>query len=603
MPPAKPPIPGSKFEIAAPKSYRVFSAPPPEVAPPKPEAVRLKVAVPAAEEPAVEKRAIWIVHGMGQQIPFETLDSLTEGIKLVGRPPAGTTEIIPRYRAVKIGEQVLQRVEVNVRNARGVERELHLYEAYWAPKTEGAIKLREVIGFLFEGGLRGIINSMKAFQRAMFHGMSKFRIPFHSPFMIALTLLVLLALVGVNAVIVAVGAAQYNLPGLRELHINGHWDALTASASTLTAIALTFAAILLLAVAAKPGGLPRPAKFLISVVTWLGCACTILGILYGAIVLWLIALGKCQNSRILGLPFPELQGISTFLILCSLVLIGLNLFSRALFRAPEEAGFRDGLSLFLFLSSFVFHLAALLAPFTIDFWIRHFAGIVSCLAWWFGKTFWVWPILIALSYMVRTLIVQYVGDIAIYITHNQIDRFDAIRKAIKDLAYSSASAVYLARNDTDTGFEYEKVAVVGHSLGSLIAYDALNRLVNEDSLTGGHIGVAGRTGGFVTFGSPLDKIAFFFSIQGKTTSHIREQIAAVVQPLIQDYAFRPFPWINVRSRHDIISGKLTFFDPPNPHVPPGVNEVIDKDAVVPLVAHVQYWQNRTVWENLYNAIT
>src|SRR3981081_2138504 len=27
-----------------------------------------------------EKRAVWVVHGMGQQIPFETLDSLTTGL-------------------------------------------------------------------------------------------------------------------------------------------------------------------------------------------------------------------------------------------------------------------------------------------------------------------------------------------------------------------------------------------------------------------------------------------------------------------------------------------------------------------------------------------
>jgi len=27
-----------------------------------------------------EKRAVWIVHGMGQQIPFETLDGLTNGL-------------------------------------------------------------------------------------------------------------------------------------------------------------------------------------------------------------------------------------------------------------------------------------------------------------------------------------------------------------------------------------------------------------------------------------------------------------------------------------------------------------------------------------------
>ena len=34
----------------------------------------------AVDGPPREKRAVWVVHGMGQQIPFETLDSLANGI-------------------------------------------------------------------------------------------------------------------------------------------------------------------------------------------------------------------------------------------------------------------------------------------------------------------------------------------------------------------------------------------------------------------------------------------------------------------------------------------------------------------------------------------
>ena len=70
--------------------------------------------------------------------------------------------------------------------------------------------------------------------------------------------------------------------------------------------------------------------------------------------------------------------------------------------------------------------------------------------------------------------------------------------------------------------------------------------------------------------------------------------------------FRKLNWINVYSRNDIISGPLKFYDLPgvqNP--PPGyrnlvnrITNVIDKDAAVPLVAHVSYWKNKTVWEQL-----
>ena len=84
---------------------------------------------------------------------------------------------------------------------------------------------------------------------------------------------------------------------------------------------------------------------------------------------------------------------------------------------------------------------------------------------------------------------------------------------------------------------------------------------------------------------------------------IRERLAATVQPLIQSYRkFRKFPWINVYSRNDIVSGDLKFYDLPNTKAPPGVENIIDKDACVPLVAHVDYWKNPLLWTTLYNHI-
>jgi hypothetical protein len=114
-----------------------------------------------------EKRAVWVVHGMGQQIPFETLDSLANGLLdvLPGQ------QVTPRLRTVKIADQVLQRVELDVdginKDNAGKPRkhyELHLYETYWAPKTEGVAQLTDVVSFLWDGGLRGILNSIKSFK-------------------------------------------------------------------------------------------------------------------------------------------------------------------------------------------------------------------------------------------------------------------------------------------------------------------------------------------------------------------------------------------------------------------------------------------------------
>jgi len=93
---------------------------------------------------------------------------------------------------------------------------------------------------------------------------------------------------------------------------------------------------------------------------------------------------------------------------------------------------------------------------------------------------------------------------------------------------------------------------------------------------------------------------------GKSTKHIREQLAAVVQPLIQDYKNRPYPWVNVYSRNDLICGHLDFYDLPDALTPPKakpVENVPDEEALIPLVAHVEYWNNRTVWNQLLKEIT
>jgi hypothetical protein len=66
----------------------------------------------------------------------------------------------------------------------------------------------------------------------------------------------------------------------------------------------------------------------------------------------------------------------------------------------------------------------------------------------------------------------------------------------------------------------------------------------DDWLCDGGLQVAERTATLVTLGSPLDKTAFLFTIQGKDTLHIRERLAATVQPLIMSYPkVRKLKWI------------------------------------------------------------
>ncbi len=557
-----------------------------------------------------ETRAIWIVHGMGQQIPFETVDSLAQGVLSVAKPPG----IKPRLRTVQLGNQTVQRVELDVdgvgtdANGNPQKRyELHLYESHWAPETEGVAKLRDVIGFLLDGGSRGILNFFHAFRRAMFGTMQPFKIPLRSPLSIGITLLVLFALMFINAVILLAAASHTKSPAFTTLQLDAVWPQLTALAGCMTAIAFTFGTVLFLADESKPTSVPQLMRVAISTLVWLALTDTVCVIVGTAAVMAGTIHGIFVPSWFTGMHRAQLQAIVSLVSIACAILIAMTMARRAYLRSSEQRANADGLLLFLFALALALHIATL----GVLLWLLagdRFSVEATSVPSFIYNSGWVWPLLIILAQQVRELLVQYVGDVAIYITPNKLDRFDEVRNEIKQTALNVASAVYLACQSNKKDFLYDQIAVVGHSLGTVIAYDTLNRLMLDDWLSQNHLGIANRTNCFLTFGSPLDKTAFLFTIQGTNSMHIRERLAATVQPIIQSYPkFRKFRWINVYSRNDIISGKLTFYDLPGMQAPQelppeAVHNVVDKDASIPLLAHVEYWKNQTTWNELMQQI-
>jgi hypothetical protein len=573
-----------------------------------------------------QKHAVWAIHGMGQQVPFETLDSLATGIlKVADELGARMTDRGPRVTVVKFAasgpgakEQVVQRVEIDLQDKNDPARvcELHLYEAYWAPFTEGAAKLSDVISFFFNGAMRGIWNAFRPFKRAMFpkelsavsdEDMQKFWIPPRAVLEVTLTLLILLSLIAINAVIVSAGAAIAHIPAFSMMNFKDHWPQLSAMATGMCAIALSFGVILFLAETCKPAGLARWKKRFISVVGWIGFSSTAVAILGAALLMSSVTRFQFVARWLHDMNSAAVQGVSTLFLLAALLLAIVAWGVRGSKRSSGTELRGDPLLVFLFVLSFALHLAVVPALVVAAMWRlslpEYLPGWSGWLAWLVTRSVWVWPALIALAKFVRELLIQYPGDVAIYVDSNKLDRFYKIRQEIKQIALDSVTGIYTARNADGTGFEYSRIGIVGHSLGSVIAYDTLNKLLNLDDLAGNPIGVEQRTCLLETFGSPLDKIAFFFTIQGKQTFHIREELAAVVQPLIQSYAkFRNFPWINIFSPHDIVSGSLQFYDLPGPEGCLKVQNMADPDAVVPLVAHVDYWKNDLVWRQLYARI-
>jgi len=529
----------------------------------------------------------------------------------------------------------VQRVELKIFE-QGKVHELHLYEAYWAPVTEGEVKLSEVISFLFSASFRGLLNAVKPFHRAMFNQFVEVKISCRAAVEIAVSLLTLVALIVTNAVIVAAGASAYGLAGSSLAsqnfwHLADNWASVSAIASCLSAVAIAFGLILFLAELSHPAeaakrmvsaaarvaktpavlaAVEKSSKFVISAAGWLAFIVTLVAIIAGAATLAVfvvIGSGKLAPNSL----FPELQAFATALVGTMAAVALLVLVIKGFLRSSGQVVWSWLPYEPLFLVSMGLFLCACFGPLLIGYgWIR-LSGVYAALPAWISRPFWVWPLLLLTSWLVRTLMVQYVGDVAAYVALQTLDRFNTIRQRIKQIALDSARAVYLAQENGE--FLYDRIAVVGHSLGSVIAYDTLNALLNAEKLSHTKLKIAERTCLLETFGSPLDKIAFFFSFQGSDTFHIREQLAAAVQPLITDYEeFRKFPWINIYSRNDIVSGKVALYDLPQQGQTEamqalirqrGVQRFRDLDAIVPLVAHVAYWKNAPVWEKLLAAIT
>lgn len=623
----------------------------------------------AASHKAAEKevKAVWVIHGMGQQMPFETLDQLANGL-MDACERDGHSRPVALVREAKLGDQILQRVEFSLPphttpDGKKIETEVHLYEAYWAPVTEGVVKLRDVTSFLWNGATRGLMNWARQFQRAMFKEMVPFRLTWRTGLYTATALLVLVALMVINAVILASGAGKvfdgsspFTIPAAA-------FGPLTTLASVISAVAITFGVVLFLAVLA--GSVPsaplpskpktaskkknatatddqqKPSFWLASLrnLSWVAFAGTVATIIVGAVgMIWILIDPHCFSKPQILLPGLNAPGIQPFLNACVLAGIFLAIVAKIARgwhrnRANTSEGF-SFLDVLFYAAILLFILACagsvwlLLAPanFLTDiFTTAQTNDTCRPSLKWLSSAIWIWPFLALISYVVRNLMIEYVGDVAAYVTPNKLDTFSEVRAKIKDIAYQSASAVYLARAE-DGKQLYRKVAMVGHSLGSVIAYDTLNRLINEDLLTGQAVGIIQQTGLLLTFGSPLDKIAFFFTAMSKNVRHIREQLASVVQPLIQDYSYRPFKWINVFSRNDIVCGSLDFYDFPSPQeLDPHtfcakddpacvaritnlqasrnpVENVPDEEALTPLVAHVQYWTDKILWDRLYEKL-
>ncbi|MDX2065050.1 MAG: hypothetical protein SFX74_04845 [Fimbriimonadaceae bacterium] len=175
---------------------------------------------------------------------------------------------------------------------------------------------------------------------------------------------------------------------------------------------------------------------------------------------------------------------------------------------------------------------------------------------------------------IRNALVDSVGDVVAYVSESKASSFQSVRDEVQSNAKRRLLATF-AVND--------EVRVYGHSLGSVVAYDALNRVLIE------HPEYAPKLGLLVTYGSPLGLIAFVFQFQaGAAYAMSRQKLAAARQPLLSRATREITPWVNVYAPFDIFSpAPLRLFSQPEPS-PYNVCNIEDNASKWIGLAHVEY---------------
>jgi hypothetical protein len=540
---------------------------------------------PSAAYPEADT-AVIVSHGMGQQVPFETLQLVIKAMQDnagLGKVDV-VVDLIPEDPALPKGP-TLPVAMASWRDPVAGPGSAHFFECYWAPLIEGKVGVWDVFSFLCKAGMRGIrFAGTGAFTRRVFNRDRVYGLGGAGTMLRLLLALLLVLSIGclaptffVTALARALSDFGFGIP-----RGDGLFRMLEADLLMLSRL-LWAAAFPFLVHAAWENLFPRSGKRPISG--------SFLMAPFAALYFFLI---------LYGLPWQAVAGASAY------ALVTLSAYSACRNAGQGKGGIGP--------------VAALLWMYLLAIWILLVGTAAFCFWSWThfrnpheipfaipgafarGRSLFHKPFLIlhaaagaGLLAGARFFLIEYAGDVAAYVSSHTVDRFYGVREKIQEACLRVAAHVYEAK--AGEAPRYKRVIVVGHSLGSVLAYDTLNRMLLRDRLSGGILRVADRTPLLLTFGSPLDKTAFLFRTQ-LSAADVREGLAEARQPLIHDYAHRPRRWINIWSPNDIVSGPLEFYDLPagkkDGDVRPRgrrVRNLKDPGASMPLGAHTQYWTN------------
>ena len=216
------------------------------------------------------------------------------------------------------------------------------------------------------------------------------------------------------------------------------------------------------------------------------------------------------------------------------------------------------------------------------------------------------------KHFVSPILVDYIGDIVIYTNTDMLSRHFKLRQSI--LRGNITFTKDILKNGDD-----DRVILVGHSLGSSVAYDTLNNLNleknsianNNNSNDKENFLPIERIKGLVTFGSPLDKTVLYFQqriddgyyVHKKIIEHLHSFRLAKFNKVISKNVnnelvnmassvryLENIDWVNYYISEDPIGSYLRFYDDVK-------NKKLEDPNYKWGLAHTQYWEDKNLYEH------
>ncbi len=141
----------------------------------------------------------------------------------------------------------------------------------------------------------------------------------------------------------------------------------------------------------------------------------------------------------------------------------------------------------------------------------------------------------------RTFLAESLGDVQIYAERDENNEHYAAREAV--LAEAEKTFALVAERD------YAHLVVIAHSLGSVIAFTALDRLRRRIPE------LLPRIDAFVTFGSALEKVRFFFERRKQADEAASQRLVRPARGIAENRV-----WLNLWYKNDVVANPITTFD-------------------------------------------